>query len=544
MGRATDSQSVISVHARIAERRESLLIKQMKTPSHSPRVGVHAPTTLAALFVAAGTACAQCSWNWDSVPGISGVASPTIYAMTVWDPDGLGPGHPLLVAGGAFAHAGDIAASNVAAWDGIGWRSLGTGLNGTVYALAVLPTGELVAGGQFTAAGSESAAYVASWNGTTWSPLGSGMNNAVNCLTVAPNGSLFAGGYFTNAGGVLANRVARWNGQTWAALGAGLNNLVYAMAAMPDGSVYAGGAFTNSGSSLRTRIARWDGTAWQVAGTMSAVVMALAATADGQIAATGNFATAGATRVNYAATSTGNGIWAPLGGAGLNLPGRALHVGEDGAVLVGGFFTYAGATPANRIAALNGGTWSALGSGIDAVVLTICEYGNEIYAGGAFTTAGAEPSLCFARFAPSAGVVIGSQPQDSQACVPGAFTVSLQASGTGELSFQWRRDGVAIDAQTNASAATSSLTIDPVGWADAGTYDCIVADQCGSVTSGSAVVSVCVGDFNCDGGVDGSDIESYFVAWESGDSLADVNRDGGVDGADIEGFFVRWEGGC
>jgi hypothetical protein len=55
---------------------------------------------------------------------------------------------------------------------------------------------------------------------------------------------------------------------------------------------------------------------------------------------------------------------------------------------------------------------------------------------------------------------------------------------------------------------------------------------------------VCIGDFNHDGGVDGSDIEAFFRDWEAGLSTADVNRDGGVDGADVESFFGRWESGC
>ncbi len=55
----------------------------------------------------------------------------------------------------------------------------------------------------------------------------------------------------------------------------------------------------------------------------------------------------------------------------------------------------------------------------------------------------------------------------------------------------------------------------------------------------------CPADFNQDGGVDGSDIDAFFAAWESGDSAADVNFDGGVDGSDVEAFFAVWEaGGC
>lgn len=50
-------------------------------------------------------------------------------------------------------------------------------------------------------------------------------------------------------------------------------------------------------------------------------------------------------------------------------------------------------------------------------------------------------------------------------------------------------------------------------------------------------------DFNRDGGVDGSDVEAFFTAWESGEEIADFNMDGGVEGSDIEAFFVAWENG-
>ncbi|MCX5689366.1 MAG: PEP-CTERM sorting domain-containing protein [Planctomycetota bacterium] len=57
--------------------------------------------------------------------------------------------------------------------------------------------------------------------------------------------------------------------------------------------------------------------------------------------------------------------------------------------------------------------------------------------------------------------------------------------------------------------------------------------------------STCPADFNADRGVDGSDIDAFFSAWEAGDGSADVNLDGGVDGSDIGVFFEAWEaGGC
>ena len=55
----------------------------------------------------------------------------------------------------------------------------------------------------------------------------------------------------------------------------------------------------------------------------------------------------------------------------------------------------------------------------------------------------------------------------------------------------------------------------------------------------------CAADFNEDGGVDGGDVEAFYVAWGGGGECGDVNQDGGVDGGDVEAFFIVWEqGGC
>ncbi len=55
----------------------------------------------------------------------------------------------------------------------------------------------------------------------------------------------------------------------------------------------------------------------------------------------------------------------------------------------------------------------------------------------------------------------------------------------------------------------------------------------------------CPADYNLDGGVDGGDVESFFLDWEAGEVGADVNADGGVDGGDLTAFFSAWQaGGC
>lgn len=57
--------------------------------------------------------------------------------------------------------------------------------------------------------------------------------------------------------------------------------------------------------------------------------------------------------------------------------------------------------------------------------------------------------------------------------------------------------------------------------------------------------ATCPADFNQDGGIDGTDVEAFFSAWELGLPTADVNDDGGIDGNDVETFFIAWQaGGC
>lgn len=57
-------------------------------------------------------------------------------------------------------------------------------------------------------------------------------------------------------------------------------------------------------------------------------------------------------------------------------------------------------------------------------------------------------------------------------------------------------------------------------------------------------LSGCLADTNIDGGVDGQDVEAFFIAWQNSEVAADFNADGGVDGQDVEAFFLLWAAGC
>jgi hypothetical protein len=135
------------------------------------------------------------------------------------------------------------------------------------------------------------------------------------------------------------------------------------------------------------------------------------------------------------------------------------------------------------------------------------------------------------------------------------FTVA--ASGTPTLTYEWHRNGTTLtDGGRISGATTTLLVINPVQASDAGSYDVTVTNNCGSVTSAAAQLTVQGGacgsaDFNCDGdiGTD-ADIESFFACLAGAcpappcTSGADFNGDGdiGTD-ADIEAFFRVLGGG-
>jgi len=226
------------------------------------------------------------------------------------------------------------------------------GLDGLAYAMTTWdpdgpgPQAELLlVGGEFTAAGDGFANNIAAWDGTSWSALASGTNGPVRALTLY-NGELIAGGLFTTAGGVSANRIAKWNGTSWSPLGSGMSSRVLALTVY-NGELIAGGDFFTAGGAIANNIAKWDGVSWSPLGN-------------------------GMDREVYVMTT-----WDPDGPE----PQPEL-------LMVGGEFTVTGDVIANNIAAWDGTSWSALGSGTTHAVLALTEYNGDLIAGGDFTAAG------------------------------------------------------------------------------------------------------------------------------------------------------------
>ncbi len=83
------------------------------------------------------------------------------------------------------------------------------------------------------------------------------------------------------------------------------------------------------------------------------------------------------------------------------------------------------------------------------------------------------------------GKTITDQPDDVSQCVGGSASFSVTATGTAPITYQWRQDGTPI-----GGAISAVLTIDPVGLSDAGSYDCVVTNGCGTQTSSAATLAV------------------------------------------------------
>ena len=69
--------------------------------------------------------------------------------------------------------------------------------------------------------------------------------------------------------------------------------------------------------------------------------------------------------------------------------------------------------------------------------------------------------------------------------------LSVTATGTAPLSYQWQKDGVNLtDGGRIKGASTSTLSITSVQKSDEGGYTCVVSNTAGTVTSKPATLTL------------------------------------------------------
>lgn len=364
-------------------------------------------------------------WNGDEWEALGqgfgyGSTNGRVEALTV-DANGL------VYAGGSFDSAAGKPVQNIAVWDGRQWDSLGTGVNGSVFALAAYGS-KIYVGGSFTEAGGAGASYIAQYDSVTrrWNPLDSGLNGYVRALAVAADGTLFAAGDFTAAGASAASYVAQWDGTHWSPLGKGIepNGAIRALAW--DGrNLFLGGSFStveegdervtvnglllwDSQTDERYSLSRGDKIGVTRLGTFdefSGEVYALAVT-ESALYVGGVFDSAGGVAARSVAAFDFDEGWHALGDSVSSIYTPyvySLAVSPD-SVYAGGEFTAAGTALTSSLARWNGmwKRWEALGDGLSAgaSVKALALFNDSLYVGGQFISAGTAPASAFGRWGP------------------------------------------------------------------------------------------------------------------------------------------------
>ncbi len=514
-------------------------------------------------------------------------------------PSGIGGGSPLIASSNGDVLAafgtwfGGPSTWGVGRWDGSGWESFAPGMG--VSALCELSNGDLLAGGRLTLSETVAANGIASWSGSSWSPIGgsldygslSGFGGSVNAVLELAPGQFVAGGQFRFAGGTVANGVALWDGATWQALGDGVDGIVYALAPSPLGGVFVGGYFTNVGDLPANHIARWSGSSWSYlrSGVSESQggskVLCLLSLPNGDLIVAGRFSHADGVLANNIArwdgsrwSSLGTGVSDAVNSGPLETEIRSLALLQNGDIVAGGDFGGAGGVEAHNIARWDGQAWWPLGLGTDGPVYSLASLSNgEVAAGGSFAVAGGQVTGGFARFS-FTGVPTVSQSPTPQNVSEGdtLLLTATPSNGYSGVSVQWYRNGAPVangaggaslggGTVTGASASLSSptrnsaasLRIDGVQRSDRGQYLAVFTNNCGSVSTAAAIVSLgnsCPGDLNGDTFVDDVDFVAFADAYnilDCADSTmpsqcpADLTGDAFVDDADFVLFALAYD---
>jgi len=188
-----------------------------------------------------------------------------------------GPDGKLYFGGYFDDGAGIPEADSVIAWDGTNWEALGSdGFDdgalsslSRVFSIVFDPAGRMFAAGVMRLPG-DSNQGVLMWDGATWSSLGGGLDGVVYDLAIDSSGNLIAvGGFPGTRSGMSIPRIARWDGTTWSRVSqADLLSVLPKAVAVDGDDIFVSGDFENlAGVAEADYVARWDGTNWHALGS-------------------------------------------------------------------------------------------------------------------------------------------------------------------------------------------------------------------------------------------------------------------------------------
>lgn len=330
----------------------------------------------------AGTTTGVYKWSgttWINLGTIAGAFGNSLFVTDI-DEDSNGTLYII----GSFTTINGITVKGVARWDGTTWHALGTGVDisaGSTNPMCMATIGTNVyIGGAFSSVSGVPTNMVAKWNGVSWSAIGSGLTGSgiPQCM-ISKGNNLYVGGYFTSSGATTLNNIAKWNGTTWSALGAGFDGTVTDIK-FNGNDLYASGGFTQSGSTPMNNVARWNGTAWiSVGDPLNISVYAM--TFSPNVSMVGGISSS-LTNLSFNNVALLKGNDWEVTSNGVDSTVECLF-NDNGVIYAGGVFSRAGGLAASRIAKWDGVKWDSLNNDIVfGTVRAIEKIGNTLYVGG------------------------------------------------------------------------------------------------------------------------------------------------------------------
>ncbi len=298
----------------------------------------------------------------------------------------------------------------------LSFNATGTGANGLVKCIRVLPNDKILISGQFTEyngtpvgrmvrlhANGELDTTFNIGSGFTSLPVWPGIDGnmqAINTIALQPDGKILVGGAFDTINGQFAGRIVRLHPDgtidTSFHTGRGIGTIVNDIIVQPDNKIVIGGIFSTYDNLPYNYIVRINpngsvDTTWNAGPGTNGSVDDLALQPDGKILIGGDFTMYGGNSVNFlqfrlARANTDGSRDTTFSQAGASRSVRSIIVQPDNRLLIAGRFTYYESVAMNRLARLfPGGTLDALqiGTGANDDIEKICllDDGKMIIAG-------------------------------------------------------------------------------------------------------------------------------------------------------------------
>lgn len=371
-----------------------------------------------------------------------------------------------LFVGGIFTHAANVDSANIACWDGAQWHDVGGGAyiittgtdptevwkSGRVYSVTGDGT-NIYVGGLFTTAGNVAASNLARWDGANWHAIGNtsegstswvyngeSVSGFINSLVWRDN-SLYIAGDFTHLNDLNITNLARWNGAGWEApiVIEGSTTAMVQDAA----DLYVTGQFNRAAGISATNIIALRNGHWESVAPLSGLeVIATLRRFRDELFIGGNFSWVNDVSAKNIAKLGPLGWKAVAPGDGNTFNGLTGAIASDGTnFIVSGLFSGAGEKQILGFARLNGAEWSSIPPPKSPWnILKMAVAGTNLYISGYFISDSLRAYTNLARWDGQQWSSVGNLADQPTNILPMSLTVAgtnLYVIGDGPTCKRW-----------------------------------------------------------------------------------------------------------